>query len=172
MFVRQTRTVKSDWLECRCWVIPLYLARKAAAAPCYVKLFRPCASTSVLSFTRHLQSTQCLVCRTLQFHGCHMIDDPWLIFWITTVETTQQHRASQQQAAEEQLKGSTDESQAGPDQASSAGRDPHNRPVALETPKDQYNRHLEAARSRSGSLGHRHSSPRHALPINGEPLAY
>lgn len=50
-------------------------------------------------------------------------------------------------------------------------RDPHNRPVALETPKDQYNRHLEAARSRSGSLGPRLASPRHASPINGAAIA-
>ena len=51
-------------------------------------------------------------------------------------------------------------------------QDTRNRPVALETPKDQYNRHLEAARSRSGSLGPKLASPRHAFPINGEATAW
>lgn len=62
--------------------------------------------------------------------------------------------------------------QAGPEVSQQArDRDPRNRPVALETPKDQYNRHLEAARSRSGSLGPRLASPRHASPVNGEAPA-
>lgn len=61
-----------------------------------------------------------------------------------------------------------------PSEALQQSASPHartqNRPVALETPKDQYNRHLEAARSRSGTLsgnlGHRTQSPR-AVVTNG-----
>ena len=92
-------------------------------------------------------------------------------FCVAPAEATQHHRPSQQQPAEEQQTSSrTQRAQSGGELAQQ-GRDPHNRPVALETPKDQYNRHLEAARSRSGSLGHRHSSPKHASPVNGETSA-
>lgn len=55
--------------------------------------------------------------------------------------------------------------------ASPHARGHNNRPVALETPKDQYNRHLEAARSKSGtlsgSLGNKTQSPRAAV-ANGD----
>ena len=52
-------------------------------------------------------------------------------------------------------------------QSPQQARDPRNRPVALETPKDQYNKHLEAARTRSGPLSHKQPSPRHTSPANG-----
>ncbi|KAL3133889.1 hypothetical protein ABBQ32_008347 [Trebouxia sp. C0010 RCD-2024] len=81
-------------------------------------------------------------------------------------EAIQSNRASQRQAAGEHQASTAAEPQAG-HEVTQPGRDAHKRPVALDTPKDQYNRHLEAARSRSGSLGHRHASPRHASPHNG-----
>lgn len=82
-------------------------------------------------------------------------------------EATQHSGASPQRSAEEPQASTAAQVQAGVQQ----GRGPQNRPVALDTPKDQYNRHLEAARSRSGSLGPR-ASPRHASPMNGEAPAW
>lgn len=79
-------------------------------------------------------------------------------------ETTHRIQASQQQPAKEQEPSKVLQAQA---QSPQQARDPHNRPVALDTPKDQYNRHLEAARTRSGSLSHKEPSPRHASPANG-----
>lgn len=57
-------------------------------------------------------------------------------------------------------------------QSPQQARDPRNRPVALETPKDQYNKHLEAARTRSGPLSHKQPSPRHASPANGKVMLF
>lgn len=82
-------------------------------------------------------------------------------------EATQHSGASPQRSAEEPQASTAAQVQAGVQQ----GRGPQNRPVALDTPKDQYNRHLEAARSRSGSLGPR-TSPRHASPMTGEAPAW
>ena len=84
-------------------------------------------------------------------------------------EAAQHHRSSQQHHQEEEEQEPNIAMQAS-SQSPQQSRDPRNRPVALETPKDQYNKHLEAARSRSGSMSHRHASPspRHASPANGE----
>ncbi len=81
------------------------------------------------------------------------------------VEATQHQKASHQQPPEEQEPGQVMQAHA---QSPQQARDPCSRPVALETPKDQYNKHLEAARTRSGSLSHKQPSPRHASPANGE----
>lgn len=86
-------------------------------------------------------------------------------------EAAQHHRSSQQHHQEEEEQEPNIAMQAS-SQSPQQSRDPRNRPVALETPKDQYNKHLEAARSRSGSMSHRHASPspRHASPANGAHL--
>ena len=86
-------------------------------------------------------------------------------------EATQSNKASQQHSAGEHQAGTASHQPQAGRYVTQQVRDPHNRPVALETPKDQYNRHLEAARSRSGSLGPKHGSPRHASPLNGDSLA-
>ena len=76
------------------------------------------------------------------------------------------HKPAAQQVPEAQSPSEAQQQSASPH-----ARGQNNRPVALETPKDQYNRHLEAARSKSGtlsgSLGNRTQSPRAALS-NGD----
>ncbi|DBA75236.1 hypothetical protein WJX77_011618 [Trebouxia sp. C0004] len=78
-------------------------------------------------------------------------------------EATHQ-KASHQDQCEEQEASKVMQAQA---QSPQQAMDPRSRPVALETPKDQYNKHLEAARTRSGPLSHKQPSPRHASPANG-----
>ena len=110
--------------------------------------------------------------RTSEPHRTHLNDQalqrtckPRLLL----AEATQHRRPSQQPAAD-QPQPSTCSQQQPASASPQQGRSQHTRPVALETPKDQYNRHLEAARSKSGSLTHTHSSPRHASPTHGEAV--
>ncbi|KAL0045620.1 hypothetical protein WJX82_011651 [Trebouxia sp. C0006] len=79
-------------------------------------------------------------------------------------EATHHQKASHQEQHEEQEPSKVMQAQT---QSPQQARDPRNRPVALETPKDQYNKHLEAARTRSGPLSHKQPSPRHTSPANG-----
>ena len=84
-------------------------------------------------------------------------------------EATHHQKASHQEQHEEQEPSKVMQAQA---QSPQQARDPRNRPVALETPKDQYNKHLEAARTRSGPLSHKQPSPRHTSPANGNLIFF
>ncbi|KAL0028321.1 hypothetical protein WJX79_010343 [Trebouxia sp. C0005] len=79
-------------------------------------------------------------------------------------EATHHQKAPHQKQHEEQEPNKVMQAQA---QSPQHARDARNRPVALETPKDQYNKHLEAARTRSGPLSQKQPSPRHTSPASG-----
>jgi len=116
------------------------LHRMSTAASCCIR-----STTALVHLLCSVSTTnQCLLC---------------------CAEATHHQKASHQEQHEEQEPSKVMQAQAQPPQQA---RDPRNRPVALETPKDQYNKHLEAARTRSGPLSHKQPSPRHTSPANGD----
>ena len=121
-----------------------------------------------------------LLCMTLGIAQQPCNHSPHVCAWLTNPVVSDSfaciHAAVQQhhKAAPQQEAGNESPRGAQQPAASPHARGAQGRPVALETPKDQYNRHLEAARSRSGTLsgnlGHRVQSPKAAVLANGEAL--
>lgn len=159
MLYRSSKQVSSPWPELLSANAAVAQRTHAAQHP-FAKHSRNistgCALGSEQGFNKVLHSTAGAVTHLAWSDECTTCD----------AAVQQHHKAPSQQTEADR-----------PREAQQAAASPHargapSRPVALETPKDQYNRHLEAARSRSGTLsgnlGHKVQSPKAAALANGE----